>query len=162
MCETCGFTLKINCYYFSHMGLYFIRGFYKENLSFLPKQRDCSPFQKEEALFVCQTQARLSLTSLSEQKKRSSWSSPSVRAMMTLAVLYPGQTTQTHSVHPATPRKPPQPWESSSSKLHHLRFSIVKISTFSFETGSCSSIKKNMEQTLRGNMFCFWVAKSCL
>ena len=59
-------------------------------------------------------------------------------------------------------KKTPSALGVSLFKAAPSEFSIVRINTFSFETGSCSSMKKNMEQTLRGNMFCFWVAKSCL
>ena len=51
MCETCGFTLKINCYYFSHMGLYFIWGFYKENLSFCPSRETAAHFRRKKPRF---------------------------------------------------------------------------------------------------------------
>lgn len=42
------------------------------------------------------------------------------------------------------------------------KVSIVRISNFSLGTRSSSGMKKNVGQTLRGNMFCFWVSKSYL
>jgi len=161
MCETCGFTLKISLLFFTYGTLFYLGILQRKSIIFAQVER-LQPISEGRSP-VCMSDTGQAVSYLPlwiEEEVLMEFSISQSNDDAGCPVSWSNNTDPlSSSCHT---KKTPSALGVYLFKAAPSEFSIVRINTFSFETGSCSSMKKNMEQTLRGNMFCFWVAKSCL